>query len=87
MDKRKEITKMMDEWKDEANGRSVFAIMADEHDNTILHCTGRRIDIITALVSAIKSDKDIHNDIKTAMLFARTIRTDGEVEAGVEARI
>ena len=87
MDKRKEIIKMMDEWKNETNGRTVFAIMADEHDNTIFHCTGKRIDIITALVSAIKSDKDIRNDIKTAMLFARTIRTDSEVEAGVAARI
>ena len=70
MDKRQEIKKMMDEWKDEANGRSVIAIMADEHDNTILHCTGRRIDVITALASAITSDKDIYDFIKTAFLFS-----------------
>ena len=70
MDKRTEITKMMDEWKNETNGRSVFAIMADEHDNTILHCTGRRIDLITALASVINSDKDIYNFITTALLFS-----------------
>ena len=70
MDKRKEITKMMDEWRNETNGRSAFAIMQSEHNNIALHHTGRKIDIITALASIIIQEKNIYEEVVVAMLFA-----------------
>lgn len=69
MDKRKEITKMMDEWRNETNERSAFAFMQDEHRNIALHHTGRKIDIITALASVITHEKEIYEEVVVAMLL------------------
>ena len=70
MDKRTEITKMMDEWKNETNGRSAFAFMQNEHNKITLHHTGRRIDIITALASIITHEKKIYEEVAVAMSLA-----------------
>lgn len=70
MDKRKEITKMMDEWKNETNERAVLAIMQDEHHRIMFHCTGRQLKVITALASIIDQEKEIYDNFKEAMLLA-----------------
>ena len=69
MDKINEITKMMDEWRNETNGRSAFAFMQNEHNKIKLHHTGRRIDIITALASIINHEKEIYEEVVAAMLL------------------
>lgn len=60
----------MDEWRNETNGRSAFAIMQSEHNNISLHHTGRKIDIITALASVITYEKEIYEEVVVAMLLA-----------------
>ncbi|MEE1088585.1 MAG: hypothetical protein UIC63_06445 [Bacteroidaceae bacterium] len=69
MDKRTEITKMMDEWRNETNGRSAFAIMHDEHHKIMFHCTGRQLEVITALASIIAQEKEIYENFIEAMLL------------------
>ena len=69
MDKINEITTMMDEWRNETNGRAAFAVMKDEYKKTALHHTGKRMDIILALATVITQEKDVYEEFVAAMLL------------------
>ena len=67
MDKRNEITKMMDEGKNETNGRSVCAFMHDEHYKIKFHHAGNRMHITSALASIIDNEKDVYDEVVGAI--------------------
>lgn len=80
MDKRTEITKMMDEWASENKERAVLSLMADEDDNIHFLLKGKVLNVFTSLASAMEAREDNYRAVMNAVAILH-------VKRGMKARV